>query len=206
MLTEEERRKIQIRDLAQEVSEILSRIDQLHEEQAQVLIDLDESAMAADYTALQEYREREGRLLARFVDEERQRLIVSEELGDVIGLEIPSLLAIDDVVALVPDALGVKLIALRDRIQQHAFALRAQNRISELLMPHAFDHVEVFLSPGAQELMESSDSQESSADIGESFGTSLDSTSLDSISPDSISTDSDSIERVDPFDRYNQSF
>ena len=164
MMTEEERRKIQIRDLAREVSEILSRISQLHEEQSQVLVDLDEAAMAADYVALLKYREREGRLLARLVDEERQRLIVSEELGDAIGLEIPSKFAIDDVVDLIPEPLAVKLIALRDRIQDYACGLRAQNRLGELLTPHSFDHVEVFLSPGAQELVADEENPADSSD------------------------------------------
>ena len=112
------------RDLARELSEILSRIDQLHEQQSQVLVDLDEAAMAADYSALTQYRHRDGRLLSRIVDEERQRLIVSEELGDAIGLDIPAMLDIDDVVGLIPEALGMKLIALRDRIQNHGCALR----------------------------------------------------------------------------------
>lgn len=158
MLSEPEHKRIQIRDLARELSEILSRIDQLHEQQSQLLVDLDEAAMAADYSALAEYRQREGRLLARIVDEERQRLIVSEELGDTIGLDIPAKLAIDDVVGLVPEALGMKLIALRDRIQNHGCALRAQNRLGELLVGHEFDHVEVFLSPGAQDLVEDDES------------------------------------------------
>ncbi|MGE4601971.1 MAG: hypothetical protein AAEJ65_03605 [Planctomycetota bacterium] len=153
MLSEPEHKRIQIRDLARELSEILGRIDQLHEQQSQVLVDLDEAAMAADYSALAQYRQREGRLLSRIIDEERQRLIVSEELGDVIGLEIPSKLAIDDVVPLVPEALAVKLTALRDRIQKHGYALRAQNRLAELLVGHTFEHVEVFLSPGAQNLV-----------------------------------------------------
>ncbi|MGE4632736.1 MAG: hypothetical protein AAEJ47_06825, partial [Planctomycetota bacterium] len=65
MLSEPEHKRIQIRDLARELSEILSRIDQLHEQQSQLLVDLDEAAMAADYSALSEYRQREGRLLAR---------------------------------------------------------------------------------------------------------------------------------------------
>jgi len=57
------------------------------------------------------------------------------------------------VVDLIPEALAVKLIALRDRIQGCACGLRAQNRLGELLTPHSFDHVEVFLSPGAQDLV-----------------------------------------------------
>ena len=158
MLSEAEHKRIQIRDLARELSEILSRIDQLHEQQSQVLVDLDEAAMAADYSALTQYRHRDGRLLSRIVDEERQRLIISEELGDVIGLDLPAKLALDDVVELVPEALGMKLIALRDRIQTHAYALRAQNRLGELLVGHAFEHVEVFLSPGAQDLVEDDES------------------------------------------------
>lgn len=169
MLTEEERRKIQIRDLAREVSEILNRISQLHEELAQALVDIDEAAMIADYDALKKYRQLEGRLLARLVDEERQRLIVSEELGDAIGLDIPSQLAIDDVVDLIPEALAVKLVALRDRIQDAACGLRAQNRLGELLTTHSFDHVEVFLSPGAQDLVVDGQNSTDTSDSSESI-------------------------------------
>ena len=107
MLSEAEHKRIQIRDLARELSEILSRIDQLHEQQSQVLVGLDEAAMAADYSALTQYRHRDGRLLSRIVDEERQRLIISEELGDVIGLDIPAKLALDDVVELGTQPTGV---------------------------------------------------------------------------------------------------
>ena len=178
MMTDKERRKIQIRNLAREVSEVLSRISQLHEQLSQVLVDLDEAAMAADYTALKKYRQLEGRLLSRLVDEERQRLIVSEELGDAIGLKIPSQIVIDDVVEMVPEALAVKLVALRDRIQGYAYALRAQNRLGELLTPHAFEHVEVFLSPGAQQL------------VGDE---------------ETDSPSSESFDSIDPFDRLDPS-
>lgn len=157
----------QIVDLSTELSQIMNRIAQLHEEQAQVLVDLDEAGMAADYDSVETYRDRDGRILNRLIDEERQRSIVAGELGEVIGLENPDRFCVADAVEFLPESLAERLTNLCLVIREHAHGLRAQNRIGEILGMHAFDRVEVFLSPGAQNLVDLDPSIEATEEIQE---------------------------------------
>ena len=143
-----------IRTLATELSEIMNRIRQLHEEQSQVLVDLDEAAMMADYDAIREYRKKDGKVLYRLIDEERQRSIVSDELAQVIGVVGDEPFRIVDAIDEIPAEVAKSLTDLGMSIEDQAHGLRAQNRLGELLMFQSFDQVEVFLSPGAQHLVE----------------------------------------------------
>ncbi|MGB1397310.1 MAG: hypothetical protein ACPG7R_05675, partial [Planctomycetota bacterium] len=86
MLNDDQRQKVEIRQLAGELSGIMDRLHQLHEELGQVMVDLDEARMQADYDAVAQHGNREYRILSRLIDEERQRLIIGEELGDALGL------------------------------------------------------------------------------------------------------------------------
>ena len=153
-MTNDQRKLNQVEDLATELSQILSRIESLHEELAQVMIDIDETEMMADYDQLITYRLLEGRLLYRLIDEERQRAIVSEELGDAIGSEDPAEFCVVDATEFLPSALAQLLTTLCQSIALKARGLRAQTRLGEMLGMQAFEHVEVFLSPGAQQLVE----------------------------------------------------
>ncbi len=145
----------QIVDLSTELSQIMNRITQLHEEQAQVLVDLDEAGMVADYESIEKSRDRDGRILNRLIDEERQRWIVGGELGEAIGLDNPESFCVADAIEFLPEPLAQQMTKLCQMIREQAHGLRAQNRIGEMLGMHAFDRVEVFLSPGAQNLVES---------------------------------------------------
>jgi hypothetical protein len=149
-MTDPQFQQQQIVDLSTELSQIMSRITQLHEEQAQVLVDLDEAGMAADYDSIDKSRDRDGRILNRLIDEERQRSIVGEELGEAIGLDNPESFCVADAIDFLPEPLAQQMTQLCQMIREQARGLRAQNRIGELLGMHAFDRVEVFLSPGAQ--------------------------------------------------------
>ncbi len=153
-MTEDQWKPNQSEDLATELSQILSRIAALHEELAQVMIDIDETEMMADYEQLIRYRQLEGRLLYRLIDEERQRAIVSEELGVAIGVDNPASFSVVEASEFLPSELAQLLITLCESIELKARGLRAQTRLGELLGMQTFEHVEVFLSPGAQQLVE----------------------------------------------------
>ncbi len=175
MLNDDQRQKVEIRQLAGELSGIMDRLHQLHEELGQVMVDLDEARMQADYDAVAQHGNREYRILARLVDEERQRLIIGEELGDVLGLEIPSEWTVEDIAPHVDEEIAQRFRQLRDGIIQQSYELRAQNRLPELLHGQVFEHVEVYLSPGTRNWIESAEAsipeRDDSVNQGESFET-----------------------------------
>jgi hypothetical protein len=72
----------------------------------QVMVDIDETEMMADYDQLITYRLLEGRLLYRLIDEDRQRAIVSAELGDAIGIEDAAEFCVVDATEFLPSALA----------------------------------------------------------------------------------------------------
>lgn len=173
MLNDDQRQKVEIRQLASELTGIMDRLHQLHEELGQVMVDLDEARMQADYDAVAKHGNREYRLLARIVDEERQRLIIGEELGDVIGIEVPSEWSVEDLVPHIDEETAERFRYLRDSIIQQSYELRAQNRLPELLHGQIFEQVEVYLSPGTRSWVEQSQATvqecDDSVDQGESF-------------------------------------
>lgn len=157
MLNDDQRQKVEIRQLAGELSGIMDRLHQLHEELGQVLVDLDEARMQADYDAVAQHGNREYRILSRIIDEERQRLIIGEELGDALGLEVPSEWTLEDLIPHVADEVAQRFRYLRDELRQQSCELRAQNRLSEMLHGQVFEHVEVYLSPGTRNWVEQSE-------------------------------------------------
>ncbi|HCW45626.1 MAG: hypothetical protein H8E43_06205 [Planctomycetia bacterium] len=170
MMTDDQRKKIEIRQLAGELSGIMNRLHQLHEELSQIMVDLDESRMQADYETVALHGNKEYRVLSRIVDEERQRLIIGEELGDILGLEIPSQVTVEDVIPYVDDELAKKFRSLRDGIRRQSCELRAQNRLGEMLHGQVFEHVEVYLSPGTRAWVDTTENLEQDRiEQGDSF-------------------------------------
>ena len=157
MLNDDQRQKVEIRQLAGELSGIMDRLHQLHEELGQVMVDLDEARMQADYDAVAQHGNREYRILSRMIDEERQRLIIGEELGDALGLDVPSEWTVEDLVPHVEEDVALRFRYLRDELRQQSCELRAQNRLSEMLHGQVFEHVEVYLSPGTRSWVEQSE-------------------------------------------------
>ena len=175
MLNDDQRQKVEIRQLAGDLSGIMDRLHQLHEELGQVMVDLDEARMQADYDAVAQHGNREYRILSRMIDEERQRLIIGEELGDTLGLAEPTEWTVEDLVPHIDEDLAAKFRQLRDGLRQQSYELRAQNRLSELLHGQIFEHVEVYLSPGTRSWVEQSEApvqeRDDSIDQGFSFET-----------------------------------
>ena len=97
-------------------------------------------------------------------------MIIGEELGDILGLEIPSQVTVEDVIPYVDDELAKKFRSLRDGIRRQSCELRAQNRLGEMLHGQVFEHVEVYLSPGTRAWVDTTENLEQDRiEQGDSF-------------------------------------
>ena len=147
----EDRERLKLEVLAEDLIEVLGRLRQLHEELLDLLVEKEAAMTEVRLEDMESFRTREERLLRRVIEEEKQRLIITEELGDLLGHEEPTAMRGGEVLPHLPSELAGRLGAQLEGLRALALRLARQNAVNRALIEHSVGHIQVFLSKLAQE-------------------------------------------------------
>lgn len=139
-------RDLRLRVCGEDLCETLDRLHELQLKLLEVLAEKEEALVAVEMDKLSTVRDEEEDLLHRVVDEEKQRLLLTEEIGDLVGFPRPSSIRVADMLEHLPGEVSERLHDSRNRLRDSAIALGKQNRTNRTLIEHSLGHIQVFLS------------------------------------------------------------
>lgn len=141
-----QRDPLRLRVCGENLCETLDRLRELHEEILEVLAAKEEALVAVELEALAVAREEEESLLRGVVEEEKERLLLTEEIGDLIGHPEPVAVRVEEMLDHLPGDLRARLSDSRDGLREAAARLGRRNRADRALIEHSLGHIQVFLS------------------------------------------------------------
>ena len=142
---------IRLRVSTEELCEILGRIGALHEEMLEVLSSQEKALTELRMDELDEIREREEKLIRRIIEEEKERLLLTEELGDLLEHEEPASIRVAEIVPFLPEDLMYELTESRNKLRDAALKLARQNAVNRALIEHSVGHIQIFMTQLAAE-------------------------------------------------------
>ncbi len=142
---------LRLRVSAGELCDILSRIRQLHEELLELLGEQERALVEVRTEELGPIREREEALLRRIIEEEKDRLLVTEEVGDILDHEAPAAMKVAEILPHLPEELALRLTDGREKLRDIALRLARQNSLNRALIEHSIGHIQIFMTKLAQE-------------------------------------------------------
>ena len=137
---------MRLRACGESLCAILERLGELNERLFECLAAREEAFVAIEVETLRQVRDEEEALLHRVVDEEKQRLLLTEEIGDLLGHPAPSEIRVREMLSHLPPELSGRLSGSRDRLRQSARRLGRRNAEEPGLIEHTLGHIQVFLS------------------------------------------------------------
>lgn len=130
----------------QELCEVLERL-QDHQEGLLVLLSEQEKALVEVLTEeLDTLREREEQVLRRIIDEEKERMLITEEVGDLLDHDEPASIRVAEILPHLPGELASRLTECRDELRHVALRLSRQNALNRALIEHSVGHIQIFMS------------------------------------------------------------
>lgn len=130
----------------EELSDILERMRALHGNLLDLLLEKERALVEIRLDKLEEIRDREEELLRLVIDEEKERLLLTEEVGDLLDHERPALIRVAEILPHISEERAVRLSGERERLREIALKLARQNAVNRALIEHSVGHVHVFLS------------------------------------------------------------
>lgn len=137
---------LRLRICGEDLCDSFERLRELHELLGTVLTAKEEALGSVELKALATARDREEDLLHRVVEEEKQRLLITEEIGDLIGHAKPASIRVIEMLEHLPDEVSRRLRGTRDELRTAAGRVGEQNRDQRTLVEHSIGHIQVFLS------------------------------------------------------------
>ncbi len=135
-----------LRVSVEDLCDILKKIKTVQEELLDTMVEKEKALVEVDLDQLEAVREVEEKLIRRVIEEERERLLVTEEVGDLLEFEHPSQITVNEMLEDLPEALGEQLDESRNNLRQISTNLARQNALNRSLVEHTVGHVQVFLS------------------------------------------------------------
>lgn len=140
------RKDHRLRMSVEELCEVLGRLEGLHERLLDLLVEKESALTEVRLDDLDELRGREETLIRELIDEEKERLLVTEEVGDLLDHGAPSRIRVSEIVPHLPEDLTERLSERRETLREVALCLSRQNSVNRALIEHSLGHVHVFLS------------------------------------------------------------
>ena len=163
-------KQLRLQSCGENLCETLDRLHLLHVDLLEVLARKEEALVAVEMDTLSNVRDQEEELLHSVVDQEKQRLLLTEEIGDLIGVARPSTIRVTEMLEHLPGEVSSRLDESRNRLRGVAQRLKDQNKKNRALIEHSLGHIQVFLSKLVNEEMMGaqygSDGTEASGDGG----------------------------------------
>ncbi len=135
-----------LRVSVEDLCENLARIRALHEELLEVLHQQTSALVEVRTAELPEIRDREEALLRRVIEEEKERLLITEEVGDLIHAESPVATRVAQILPHLPEDLAERLSGERERLCEVSIKLGRQNSVNRALIEHSVGHIQIFMS------------------------------------------------------------
>lgn len=142
-----------LRMSVEELCEVLGRIEGLHDRLLEALVEKESALTEVRLESLEELRPVEEELIRALIEEEKERLLVTEEVGDLLEHEVPSRIRVSEMLPHLPTDLSERLAERRRSLREVAVCLSRQNAVNRALIEHSIGHVHVFLSKVVHEQM-----------------------------------------------------
>ncbi|MGE3166164.1 MAG: flagellar protein FlgN [Planctomycetota bacterium] len=146
-------RDARLRMSVEELCEVLGRIEQLHDRLLETLVAKENALTQVRLDELAELKPVEEELIRGLIEEEKERLLVTEEVGDLLDHEAPSRIRLSEMLPHLPGDLSERLAERRESLREVALCLSRQNAVNRALIEHSIGHVHVFLSKVVHEQM-----------------------------------------------------
>ncbi len=130
-----------LRVSVEDLCDVLDRLRELHEQLLVILSEKEKALVEIRVDDIEILREREEEVLRLVIDEEKERLLVTEEVGDLIRHDHPASVRVIEIVPHLDDNLGERLSRKRDGLQEVAGRLAHQNSTNRALIEHSIDHI-----------------------------------------------------------------
>lgn len=139
-------REARLRTTVEDLCDVLDRMRTLHERLLVLLSEKEQALVEVRLEQLEALRGREEELLRDVIAEEKERLLVTEEIGDLLDHDHPVTITVSEILPHLPDPLASGLTARRERLREVALTLARQNAVNRALIEHSVGHVQMFLS------------------------------------------------------------
>ena len=146
-----EREARRLRVSTEDLCEILDCLRQLHEQLLGILAEKEQAMAEVRVEEVGSLRDREEEILRDVVDQEKDRLLITEELGDLLGHEDPVSIRVAEILPHLDEELATRLSARRECLRDVAQRLGRQNSRNRVLIEHSVEHMQIFLSHVAAE-------------------------------------------------------
>ena len=144
-------REARLRVPVEDLCEVLERLRHLHERLLAVLTEKEQVLVEVRLDHIDGLREREEEILREVIDQEKERLLLTEELGDLLDHESPVNIRVGEILLNLSGDLAQQLSSRRESLREVAFRLAKQNSLNRALIEHSIDHIQLFLSRVARE-------------------------------------------------------
>lgn len=138
-------RELRLTIAVEDLCEILDRLQDRHQQLCRVLHDKEKALTDVALDELEDCRLAEEEIIKEVIDEEKERMLVTEEIGDLLDHDEPFTIRVSEMLPHLEDGLAGELRDRRERIKETAEKLQSQNRVNRALLEHSLGHVQVFL-------------------------------------------------------------
>ncbi|MFN0056826.1 MAG: flagellar protein FlgN [Planctomycetota bacterium] len=125
---------------------ILDRLRGHHDALFDLLVEKQSALTQVRMPDIADCTAREEALLRTIIEEEQERLLVTEEIGDLLDHEYPAGIRVADMLPHLRDETASLLSRARDALRDVAVRLARQNAVNRGLIEHSIGHVQLFMS------------------------------------------------------------
>ncbi|MEM7263364.1 MAG: flagellar protein FlgN [Planctomycetota bacterium] len=145
MSAKKDPKQLRLRIAVEDLCEILERQEERHQRLCGVLSEKEQALTTVGLDDLESVRASEESLLKEVIEEEKERLLVTEEIGDLLEHDEPGAIRVSEISPHLEADQASELSTRRECLRETAQKLKRQNRINRALIEHSLDHVKVFL-------------------------------------------------------------
>lgn len=145
-MSRSESHRLRVKLAVEDLCGVLNRLHGHHRRLHDVLVEKHTALVGVEMAKLEECRHREEELLRQVIEEEKDRLLVTEEIGDLLDHDDPATIRVAEMLPHLDDPLAGRLRETRDDLRQTALELARRNAMNRALIEHSLGHVQLFMT------------------------------------------------------------
>lgn len=138
--------RLRLKLAVEDLCGVLGRLDGFHRRLHEVLVEKESALIEVEMSKLDQCREQEEKLLRDLIEEEKDRLLVTEEIGDLLDHDEPASIRVAEILPHLDEPLADRLRDQREELRSTALDLARRNSVNRALIEHSLGHVQLFLS------------------------------------------------------------
>lgn len=145
-MTNPETHRLRLKLAVEDLCSVLGRLHGHHQRLHDVLVDKESALIEVEMSRLDDCQNREEELLRELIEEEKDRLLVTEEIGDLLDHDEPASIRVAEILPHLDEPLADRLRGTREELRSTALDLARRNSVNRALIEHSLGHVQLFLS------------------------------------------------------------